>query len=327
MKYSILGFSQPALIENNIQCDLTDLVLLNYIMYAQANPKMLHTMDENNIPHVWLSHKKILEDLPILNISAGTLKNRIVSLKEKEYISSVVRAHGKGRGSMAFYAVSPLIYDIRYETTRLKKDDLKPRPGVKKITSNDDTGIKNVTPNNILNINNKLDIDNKKTTEVVCTKVPTYNSTDINTDINDYDKKEYYKLLSGKLIKKTTKSPNYLREYISNLHNINNIEINGECIDKLLKWYYEIGIGITSIKQLDNKLTRLSNDCNGQLHLIIQAIDNAYVNGWKAFYAPKQFYKNNSHLILNTNASIPLGKNFNPETDAARDEDGNLIVF
>ena len=105
---------------------------------------------------------------------------------------------------------------------------------------------------------------------------------------------------------------------------------------------YLLGAIVKDLKFTDAKIYTKTNDdkryyagvlsaaaeaegTNGYIDSVY--IDNAYVNGWKAFYAPKQFYKNNSHLILNTNASIPLGKNFNPETDAARDEDGNLIVF
>ena len=80
MKYSILGFDQEKFVnysKDTLKCDLTDLLLLNYIIYAQSNPKMKHIMDENNQPCVWLQHEHILNDLPILNITDGTLKNRL----------------------------------------------------------------------------------------------------------------------------------------------------------------------------------------------------------------------------------------------------------
>ena len=124
MKYSILGFNQEKIVnyavndeDKVLKCDLTDLLILNYIIYAQANPKLLH---ENN--YVWLQHEHIREDLPILNIAEGTLKNRLTKLRKMNLIDSVVKANNNGQGTKTFYATTSFCYDMVFESTSLKND-------------------------------------------------------------------------------------------------------------------------------------------------------------------------------------------------------------
>ena len=81
MRYSILNFNQSKAIENNLKVD--DLLLLQYIMQANAEPNMFHILDETETCYVWLSHIKIQEDLPILGITEGTLKNKLSKLNIK----------------------------------------------------------------------------------------------------------------------------------------------------------------------------------------------------------------------------------------------------
>ena len=87
MKYSILGFNQQAVL--NLSEDITtdDLLLLNYIYEAVASPSMKHLVS-NDIAYVWLQHKKILEDLPILNIGEDSLKRRLKKLSDLNLIAS-----------------------------------------------------------------------------------------------------------------------------------------------------------------------------------------------------------------------------------------------
>lgn len=124
MKYSILGFNQEKIVnylvnddDKILKCDLTDLLILNYIIYAQANPKLLH---EDN--YVWLQHEHIREDLPILNITEGTLKNRLTKLRKMNLIDSVVKANDNGQGTKTFYATTSFCYDMVFESTSLKND-------------------------------------------------------------------------------------------------------------------------------------------------------------------------------------------------------------
>lgn len=138
MKYSILGFNQEKIVaytKDELKCDLTDLLLLNYIIYAQSNPKMKHIIDENNQPCVWLYHEHILEDLPILNITEGTLKNRLTKLRKMELITSKTIANENTQGSRTYYRTTSLLYDMLFEITSLKNDVIE-EPRHSKMMSN-----------------------------------------------------------------------------------------------------------------------------------------------------------------------------------------------
>ena len=101
MRQSVLGFNQARAVQEKL--DLTDLMLLQYIMIANGNPDMKH-ITKNEISYVWLSHTKILEDLPILDIAEGTLRNKLVSLKKAGWvISETVRT---STGATSYYSVS-----------------------------------------------------------------------------------------------------------------------------------------------------------------------------------------------------------------------------
>lgn len=151
MKYSILGFNQAEVVKYEVvtledskplKCDLTDLTILNYIIYAQANPKMKHIADDDGQSYVWLQHKHILEDLPILNITEGTLKNRLTKLRKMNLISSKTIASENQQGTKTFYATTSFCYDLLFDTTSFKNDVLD-RPRHSKMTSNTFTNIDN----------------------------------------------------------------------------------------------------------------------------------------------------------------------------------------
>lgn len=153
MKYSILGFNQEKIVSYNkdeLKCDLTDLLLLNYIVYAQANPKMKHVMDENNNSCVWLYHEHILNELPILNITSGTLKNRLTKLRKMELITSKTVANENSQGSRTYYRTTSLLYDMLFDNTSLNNDVVE-EPHHSKMTSNTFT-----------NNNTKVDKNNSK---------------------------------------------------------------------------------------------------------------------------------------------------------------------
>lgn len=128
MKYSILGFNQQKVIEyividddgKELRCDLTDLMLLNYIMYANGTNGMKHIVKDENC-YVWLNHKHIIEDLPILHITKGTLANRLLKLKKMDLIDSIQVANGT-RGSRTYYSTTSFLNDLIYGNTSLKND-------------------------------------------------------------------------------------------------------------------------------------------------------------------------------------------------------------
>ena len=149
MRYTILGFNQELAVELNL--DLTDLLLLDYIQRANGNPNMTHIV-ENEISYVWLSHEKLHEDLPIISISEGTLKNRLSKLKEKDLIQSIQISNKSSRGSKSYYSITEL-------TTSLQNDvvDENERPRHFKMTSN----------NKLFNISTNVDIENNISKDIL----------------------------------------------------------------------------------------------------------------------------------------------------------------
>ena len=104
MKYTIMGFSQELIIKNNVTP--REMIILQYIMDAQASIKMYHKSSEDNTPsYVWLTRDKILEDLPILDVSKERLTHIMMELKTKGLIESINEPSIIG-GSKTFYRVS-----------------------------------------------------------------------------------------------------------------------------------------------------------------------------------------------------------------------------
>ena len=132
MKYSILGFNQETVVNykvpddtgNVLTCDLSDLLILNYVIYALANPKMKHYVDKECNSYVWLNHTHLLEDLPILNITAGTLKNRLTKLRKMDLLASITISNESSQGSKTYYRTTSLLNDAIFETTSQNNDAL-----------------------------------------------------------------------------------------------------------------------------------------------------------------------------------------------------------
>ena len=110
MKYSILGFNQEKILSTDL--DLTDLVILQYIQQACGSIGMYHKLDSNGNPQVWVYHQKLIEDLPILRISEGTLRNRLSALNRNGYIRSTVVANENGRGSRTYYGITEMTMSL-----------------------------------------------------------------------------------------------------------------------------------------------------------------------------------------------------------------------
>lgn len=143
MRYTILGFNQAKVVQTDL--DLTDLLLLDYIIKADGNPNMKHIV-KDDVAYVWLSHSKIQEDLPILNISEGTLRNRISKLKKDGFLISETTANNATKGTMSFYCAS--------EKTMSFLNDVETPPCHAKMTSNN--SINNYNKLNTLSKDNVL---------------------------------------------------------------------------------------------------------------------------------------------------------------------------
>ena len=146
MKYSILGFNQEKLLSTKL--DLTDLIILQYIQQACGSTGMYHKLDSNGNPQVWVYHQKLIEDLPILRISEGTLRNRLSALNRDGYIRSTVVANENGRGSRTYYGITEMTTSLIY--------DVVERPCHEIMTSDnklkEDTDTKKISNNKLLDI-------------------------------------------------------------------------------------------------------------------------------------------------------------------------------
>ena len=334
MRYSIFGFKQEELIKYDI--DMTDVLLLDYIQKALAQPSMKKTFKDNQ-PYVWLKHSKILTDLPILHLQERGLKARISKLNKQGIIKSIQISNEKLQGSNTYYTISDLVEGFQYDNS--KKPDASEctcssEPSALKCTSSEKPGALECTSDNILYNNNQLEEDNKK----VVSNETTNNKPDTVTleeETKEYDDRTHFRLSSGKIVSKTTKSPKYIAEYIGQMRASDKVEKNNKFKKTLLDWYYSVGVGITSILQLEKKLDRIFETNRGDLEKTIDSIETAYVNGWKAFYPTNNYSKKkNSHLEINQgepsvacNFLFENGRQFDAEIDGKRDEDGELITF
>ncbi len=92
MKNSILGFNQQyattlkkdvEIVKNGVvkkitrKIDCTDLVILRWFVDFYPNMKM---MEVDGVKYAWLSHKKLLEDLPIIDITKRSFIDRMQKL-------------------------------------------------------------------------------------------------------------------------------------------------------------------------------------------------------------------------------------------------------
>lgn len=170
MRYSVLGFNQAKVMElsntMNTKIDIEDLMLLTYIQTAAGSTTMLKHLEDNKV-FVWLSHSKILEDLPILNIKEDMLKKRLAKLVELGLVETKKLANEKLRGSRSYYCITELCETLLYEneedTTKCKKLHLENGPSVKNYTCSERPSVKNYTSSNnqLINTDNIVKKDNK----------------------------------------------------------------------------------------------------------------------------------------------------------------------
>ena len=167
MKYAILNFNQQAVIDLNENIDMEDLLLLDYVYNAIASPSMLHIV-EDGIAYVWLQHDKILQDLPILNISKDRLKRRIKKLVDIQLLKTKQIYDTGIRGSKAYYSITSECEGLRY--TGVKNNTWSEEQVLKTTPDSTETGVKNNTSysklnlisKDISNINSKLEDNSQK---------------------------------------------------------------------------------------------------------------------------------------------------------------------
>lgn len=269
MKYSVLGFNQSKVIETHL--DLTDLMLLKYIIDASASPKMKFKMNDEERPLVWLQHQKLVEDLPILRLAEGSLKNRLVRLKADGYITSLTVQSEGTRGSRTYYGITELttslIYDVKDTTTSLKNDVIE-RPRHSKVTSDIYT-----------NLDNKL--DNTPKGELP-PKEESSTLTEFESKMNDDDLGKRRKIEKSESKKKESLWDKCVREIDTYTEDETIRERLREYLTMRLKMKDKPLYGLPQWRGILNKLAMVKGDP-------ITAINYSIERGYASIYEPKQW--------------------------------------
>ena len=290
MKYSVLGFSQEKVIKHTVlktwkdkkgeehtqmlKCDLSDLMILNYIIQANASSKMQHYVDkESGKVFVWIDHTTLLENLPILDIQSGTLRNKLMKLRELKLIESITLANGGGQGTKTFYSITSLcddmIFDWKENTSQ--KNDMKEEPHHEKSTSN-----------------NKLQKDSTLKNNIS-------SKEDILTENFDFGKKE----------NKPRKTKNNLYTKCSAMiYNFTDIP----ALRKLLFTWLDMRLEIkdkpmyaNQFKGILNKLDKLSDSATVLCEIVQQSIDRCYLSFFPLSYGKSQ--KQSTHDAIHESGS------------------------
>lgn len=268
MRTSILGFNQSKAVELGLTTN--DLLLLQYIMYANSEPTMKHIV-EDEVAYVWLQHAKIQEDLPILNITEGTLKNKLSEFKSKGLIASKVVSNTTGRGSRAYYTITELTTSLINDpvnTTKSLQNDVVEGPSHSKMTSN-------IVLDGDKELSNFIN-------EISSTEEQDYNS-------KGYSKEELKSEFLGS-VKKTprrrpiTRKPTLFDKCVAEIDAYTDRPDLREKLIQFLKIRLEVKdkpFGIESWKGMLNKLDSAVEACGREyIDIVQQSIDK----GWLSFY-------------------------------------------
>lgn len=245
-------------------------------MYANSEPTMKHIV-EDEVAYVWLNHNKIQEDLPILNITEGTLRNKLSEFKSKGLITSKIVSNTSGRGSRAYYTITELttslINDTVNATTSFQNDTVE-GPHHSKMTSNIVLG----GDKELSNFINEI--------------------TTANEDISSkgYSKEELREEFLGS-VKKTprkrptrpiTGKPTLFDKCVAEIDKYTDLPELREKLIQFLKIRLEVKdkpFGIESWRGMLNKLDQAVAECQREyVDVVQQSIDK----GWLSFYPINQ---------------------------------------
>ena len=269
MRPSILGFNQAKAIELNLTTN--DLLLLQYIMYANSEPTMKHIV-EDEIAYVWLNHNKIQEDLPILNITEGTLKNKLSEFKSKGLIASKIVSNNTGRGSRAYYTITELTTSLindPVDATKSLQNDVVSRPSHSKMTSN-------------------IVLDGDKELSNIINDISTRPQDDFNS--KGYSKEELKEEFLGSVKKNKSRrnvvrKPTLFDKCVAEIDKFTDLPELREKLIQFLKIRLEVKdkpLGVESWKGMLKKLDQAVAECGREyVDVVQQSIDKC----WLSFYA------------------------------------------
>lgn len=289
MKLTILGFSQELALEYKL--DVTDLLLLKQISYSQSNPKTYKYLNEaTNNAEAWISHAKLLEDLPILNITEGTLKNRLTELRKKELIVSTQKPNPNLNGTKTFYAITEKTHEMIYKDEEDRGHFKMTSRGHVKMTSDNTSNT---------NISNKLAIlDNNKTISKDIVE-ETSNSNEL------FSTKDKNTKTMNILSKEKTKKKNKYEQCLDIIEEYTNNETLKQTLTLYMKFRLEkrdATFYVNQWKGMLNKLDNLASDLDTQIKIVEQSIDRGYLG----FFPLAQYNKQPQKRFIDDQVTIKV---------------------
>jgi DnaD/phage-associated family protein len=157
MKYTILGFNQKLSIEYGL--DMNDLLLLRWFIDFYHSGRMVK-MNVKNKEYAWVNYKKIIEDVPILNMQKTAVARRLMKLCDVGIMEHETLKQG---GTFSLYKLTSkyekLISDTQNNEGSTQKyegyDSKVAPPSTQKYDQNI-----NLLNNKLLNINNNTTTTN-----------------------------------------------------------------------------------------------------------------------------------------------------------------------
>lgn len=165
MKYN-LNINQKAIIDNDLDIDIIDGAILDY-MYSFSHSSKIMKVFEGNLVYYFFAHKKIVEDLPVLRIKPDAVYRR---LKKMCDLGLILQHPNSKQLRMTLYAFTDVIQSLYFDdvTSKAETSDKNPMP----IGGNAETSVK--TPNIIGDEPGKSSVKN-----------PNYNNTSNNSTTNN----------------------------------------------------------------------------------------------------------------------------------------------
>lgn len=296
MKLTIIGFSQEMALEYDL--DVIDLLILQQISYAQSNPNTYKYLNETtNNAEAWISHAKLLEDLPILRITEGTLKNRLTELRKKELIVSTTKANPNLNGTKTFYAITEKTHEMMYTSSDDRCHFKMMSGGHFKMTSDNTSNT---------NIFSKLNIsDNNKTISKDIVEETSNSTNSISQNSKDTKYNPILEIMDNNKYVSKTKKKNKYEQGMDIIDNYTNNDILKEKLVIYLKFRLENKekpMYINQWKGIVAKLDTLASDLDTQVKIVQQSIDRGYLG----FYPLTTYNKQPQKKFIDDQVTVKI---------------------
>lgn len=156
MRFTILGFNQRLSIEYGL--DMNDLLLLRWFIDFYHSGKMVK-MNVREKEYAWINYKKIIEDIPILNMQKTAVARRLMKLCDIGLMEHETLKQG---GTFSLYKLTSKYEELISDTQNNEGDTQKYEGYDLKVvggsTQKYDQNI-NILNNNKLNIKDDIEED------------------------------------------------------------------------------------------------------------------------------------------------------------------------